>query len=91
MSDQKLTRQSITVLFGAMLIGSVLIALIGTFAPPYIGLDPETAMMMRIVCYAGAAIGAGQAFWLKARLTKQLPPEERSTGERKTGGTVQRQ
>jgi len=42
--------------------------------------------MMRIVLYAGAALGVGQAFWLKAKLTKHLPPEER-----RTGGTIQRQ
>jgi hypothetical protein len=41
---------------------------------------------MRIILYAAAALSVGQAFWLKAKLTKQLPPEER-----KTGGTIQRQ
>jgi len=91
MSEQKVTRQSITAVFGAMLVGSVLMALIGTFAPPYIGLDPDTTMMMRIVCYAGAVLGVGQAFWLKAKLTKQLPPDQSNGGERKSGGTVQRQ
>jgi hypothetical protein len=69
-----------------MLVASALIALIATFLPPYVGLDDETTMMMRIVLYAGAALGVGQAFWLKAKLTKHLPPEER-----RTGGTIQRQ
>jgi drug/metabolite transporter (DMT)-like permease len=88
MNNQQPTRASIKVLFIAMLVGSVLIALIATFLPPYVDLDPETAMIMRIVLYAAAALSVGQAFWLKAKLTKQLPPEERKTGG---GETVQRQ
>jgi hypothetical protein len=86
MNNQQPTRSSIKVLFIAMLVGSVLIALLATFLPPYVGLDDETTMMMRIILYAAAALSVGQAFWLKAKLTKQLPPEER-----KTGGTIQRQ
>jgi len=86
MNNQQPTRASITALFIAMLVASALIALIATFLPPYVGLDDETTMMMRIVLYAGAALGVGQAFWLKAKLTKHLPPEER-----RTGGTIQRQ
>lgn len=91
MSNQQPTRASITALFVAMLVGSVLIALIATFLPPYVDLDPETTMFMRIALYGVAALNVGQAFWLKAKLTKQLPPEERNTGERKSGGTIQRQ
>ena len=101
MANQQPTRASITALFIAMLVGSVLIALIATFVPPYVDFDPETAMIMRIVLYGAAVLNVGQAFWLKAKLTRQLPPEdrntgernteERNTGERKTGGTVQRQ
>ena len=91
MSNQQTTRASIKVLFIAMLIGSVLIALIATFLPPYVGLDDETTMMMRMVLYGAAALSVGQAFWLRAKLTRQLPPEERNSGERKTGGTIQRQ
>ena len=91
MNNQQPTRASITALFIAMLGASVLIALIATFLPPYVGLDDETTMMMRIVLCAGAALGVGQAFWLKVKLTKHLPPAERNTGERKTGGTIQRQ
>lgn len=90
MSNQP-TRASIATLFVALLIGSVLIALIATFLPPYVGLDPETTMIMRIVLYAAAALNVAQAFWLRAKLSKQLPPEQRSAGERKSGGTVQRQ
>jgi drug/metabolite transporter (DMT)-like permease len=86
MNNQQPTRSSIKVLFIAMLVGSVLIALIATVLPPYVDLDPETTMMMRIILYAAAALSVGQAFWLRAKLTKQLPPEER-----KTGGTIQRQ
>jgi O-antigen/teichoic acid export membrane protein len=86
MNNQQPTRASIKALFFVLLIGSVLIALIATFAPPYIGLDDETTMIMRIALYAVAALNVGQAFWLKAKLTKQLPPEER-----KPGGTIQRQ
>ncbi len=74
-----------------MLAGSVLIALIATFLPPYVELDPETAMIMRMVLYGAAALNVGQAFWLRAKLTRQLPPEERNTGDRKSGGTIQRQ
>lgn len=91
MSNQQPTRASVKVLFIAMLIGSVLIALIATFLPPYVGLDDETTMMMRMVLYGAAALSVGQAFWLKAKLTRQLPPGERKAGERKTGGTIQRQ
>ena len=91
MKDQQLTRASITALFIAMLIGSVLVALFATFLPPYVGLDDETTMMVRIVLYGAAALGAGQAFWLKAKLTRQLPPQERTPVDRKTGSTVQRQ
>jgi FtsH-binding integral membrane protein len=91
MNNQQPTRASIKALFIAMLIGSVLMALIATFLPPYVGLDDETTMTMRIVLYAAAALSVGQAFWLKAKLTKHLPPEERNTGERKPGGTIQRQ
>ena len=91
MSNQQPTRASITTLFVAMLVGSALIALIATFVPPYVDLDPETALIMRIVLYGAAVLNVGQAFWLKAKLTKHLPPEERNTGERKSGGTVQRQ
>jgi hypothetical protein len=101
MSNQQPTRASITTLFTALLIGSVLIALIATFVPPYVELDPETAMIMRMVLYGAAALNVGQAFWLRAKLTRQLPPEERNTGERntgdrntgdrKSGGTIQRQ
>jgi hypothetical protein len=86
MNNQQPTRASITALFLALLTGSVLIALIATFLPPYVGLDDETTMIMRIALYAVAVLNVGQAFWLKAKLTKQLPPEER-----RTGGIVQRQ
>jgi drug/metabolite transporter (DMT)-like permease len=79
MSEQKLTRQSITALFVAMLIGCVLIALMATFLPPYVDLDPDTTMLMRIVFYGAAALGVGQALWVKAKLIKHLSAEERST------------
>ena len=85
MNNQQPTRGSIKALFVVMLIGSVLVALIATFLPPYVGLDPETTTIMRIALYAVAALNVGQAFWLKAKLTRQLPPEERGTG------TIQRQ
>jgi hypothetical protein len=91
MSNQPPTRASIRALFIAMLIGAVLIALLATFLPPYVGLDDETTMMMRLVLYAAAALSVGQAFWLRAKLTKHLPPEDRNSGERKGGGTIQRQ
>jgi hypothetical protein len=91
MNSQQPTRASIKLLFIAMLVAAALIAVIATFLPSYVGLDDETAMMMRIQLYAGAALGVGQAFWLRAKLTKHLPPEERNTEERKSGGTVQRQ
>jgi len=85
--NQQPTRASIKALFIAMLIGSVLIALIAAFLPLYVDLDPETAMIMRIVFCAAAVVNLGQALWIRAKLTKQLPPEE----QRKTGSTVQRQ
>lgn len=85
-SQQPATRNSIRALFIAMLAGSALIALIATFLPSYVGWHDETATIMRIVLYAAAVVNVVQAFWLKARLTRQLPPEER-----RTGGPVQRQ
>lgn len=91
MNNQQPTRASIKALFIGMLAGSVLIALFATFVPPYVGLDPETTIIMHIALYAVALFNVGQAFWLKAKLTRQLPPEQRNTGERKTGGTIQRQ
>ena len=86
MNNQQPTRAAIKALFIAMLVGAALIALIATFLPPYVDLDDETTMILRIALYAAAVLSVGQAFWLKAKLTKQLPPEER-----KTGGAVQRQ
>ena len=86
MSNQQPTRASIRVLFIAMLMGSVLVALIATFLPAYVGLDDEMTMMMRVILYGAAALNVGQAFWLKAKLSKHLPPEER-----KPGGAIQRQ
>lgn len=95
MTNQQPTRASIKIVFMTMLIGSALIALIATFLPAYVDFDDETTMLMRIAFYAAAALGVGQAFWLKAKLTRQLPPPERTgernTGERESGGTVQRQ
>jgi hypothetical protein len=91
MNNQPPSRAAIKALFIAMLIASVLIAAVATFLPPYVDLDSETTMILRIAFYAAAALNLGQAFWLKAKLTRQLPPLERNTGERKTGGTIQRQ
>jgi hypothetical protein len=90
-NNQPPTRAAIRAIFIAMLVGSVLIALIATFLPSYVDFDDETALIMRIAFYAAAALNAGQAFWLRAKLTRQLPPEERNVAERKSGGTVQRQ
>jgi hypothetical protein len=86
MSNPQTDRASIKKIFIVMLIGAALIAVIATFLPSYVDLDDETTMMMRIMFYAAAALGVGQAFWLKAKLTKQLPPEEP-----KSGGPVERQ
>jgi hypothetical protein len=54
--NQQPTRATIKTLFIAMLLGSVLIALIATFLPHYVDLDDETAMIMRIAFYAAAAL-----------------------------------
>jgi hypothetical protein len=91
MPTQQPTRASIKAIFIVMLIGSALIALIATFLPSIVGFDDETTTLMRIVLYAAAVLSVGQASWLKAKLTRQLPPEERNAVERKTGGTIQRQ
>ena len=84
MKNQSPTRRSIKAIFIAMLMGSLLIALMATFLPAYVDVDDKTAMMMRIVFYAAAVLSVGQAFWVKAKLTKHLPPEERKS-------TIQRQ
>lgn len=86
MPSQQPTRASIKTVFMIMLIGAALIALIATFLPSIVGFDDETTTIMRVVLYAAAAASVGQAFWLKAKLTRQLPPEER-----RSGGTIQRQ
>jgi hypothetical protein len=91
MPDQQPTRATIKMVFVILLLGSAIIALIGTFLPSMVDLDDETTRLMRIVFYGAAALSVGNAFWVKAKLTKQLPPEERNAGERKPGGTVQRQ
>lgn len=91
MSNPQADRANIKKLFIVMLIGAALIAVIATVLPSYVDLDDQTAMMMRIMFYAAAALGVGQAFWLRAKLTKQLPPEERTSAEPKRGGTVERQ
>ena len=85
------TRASIKMVFAIMLIGAALIALIATFLPSIVGFDDETTTIMRVVLYAAVAVSVGQAFWLKAKLTKSLPPEERKVAERKSVGTIQRQ
>ena len=86
MPSQQPTRASIKTVFMIMLIGAALIALIATFLPSIVGFDDQTTTIMRVVLYAAAAVSVVQAFWLKAKLTKQLPPEER-----RSGGTIQRQ
>ena len=91
MTNQKPTRSSIKAVFIIMLVGALLIALVATFLPALVGFDDEMTTIMRLVLLAAAALSVGQAFWLKARLTRQLPPEERSAAERKSGGTVERQ
>jgi predicted MFS family arabinose efflux permease len=96
MNNQPPTRTAIRAIFIAMLAGSVLIALIAMFLPSIVGFDDEMTTIMRVVLGAAAVVNVIQAFWLKAKLTRQLPPEERNTGEpnaaaRKSGGTVQRQ
>ncbi|HKP22556.1 MAG TPA: hypothetical protein VJV39_01740 [Dongiaceae bacterium] len=90
MGNQAPTRATIKMVFVILLLGSAVMALIGTFLPAMVDLDDETAGLMRIVFYGAAALSVGNAFWVKAKLTKQLPPEERSA-ERKSSGTVQRQ
>ena len=86
MAYQPTTRASITLIFIVMLIGAALIALIAAFLPSIVGFDDEATTIMRVVLGAAAMVSVGQAFWLKAKLTKQLSPEER-----KAGGSVQRQ
>ncbi len=86
MPSQQPTRASIKIVFIIMLISAALIALIATFLPSIVGFEDQTTTIMRVVHYAAAAVSLGQAFWLKAKLTKQLPPDER-----KSGGTIQRQ
>jgi hypothetical protein len=85
MPNQPTTRASIKTVFMIMLIGAALIAAIAAFLPSIVGFDDETTTIMRVALCAAAAVSVGQAFWLKAKLTKQLPPEER-----KSGGAIQR-
>ena len=91
MNNQPPTRAAIRAIFIAMLAGSVLIALIALFLPSIVGFDDEMTTIMRLVLGAASVVNAVQAFWLRAKLTRQLPPEERDAGQRKSGGTIQRQ
>jgi membrane protein implicated in regulation of membrane protease activity len=71
-----------TTAMAAILVGAVIIAVIGTFLPGWIGLTGGPAIAMQLVFYAIAAIDVAVAFWLRARLRKARSSRD--------GGTVQR-
>jgi membrane protein implicated in regulation of membrane protease activity len=71
-----------TIVTAAILGGAVMIALIGTFAPGWIGLAGTPAIVLQLAFYAIAALDVAIAFWLRAKLRKA-----RNAG----GGAVQRQ
>ncbi len=72
-----------TITMAAVLAGAVMIAIVGTFLPGWVGLTGGPAVALQLVFYAIAAIDVAVAFWLRARLRKI----QSSRG----GGTVQRE
>jgi fucose permease len=80
-SPQAASPQAASILMATIIGGAVIIALVGTFVPAWIGLEGTPALVMQLAFYAVAALDVGVAFWLRARLRKA----------RQTGGAVQRQ
>lgn len=72
-----------TIVMAAILVGAVIVAIIGTFLPGWVGLTGGPAIALQLVFYAVAAIDVAVAFWLRARIRKV-----RSS---RSGGTVQRE
>ena len=75
---------SASILAAAIISGAVIIAVIGTFLPDLIGMEGTSAIAIRLVFYAVAAIDVAIAFWLRGRINKA-----RQVGG--GSGTVQRQ
>ena len=57
-----------TIVMAAILVGAVMIAVIGTFLPGWVGLTGGPAIAMQLVFYAIAAVDVAVAFWLRANL-----------------------
>lgn len=80
---QKPPSGTATIVTAAILMGAVIIAVVGTFLPGFVGLTGLPAIVVQLVFYAAAAIDVAIALWLRARIRRA-----RSSGN---GGTVRRQ
>lgn len=70
---------------GAMIVGAIVIAVIGTMTPSLLELAGPEATWVPLLFYGVAAFEVVMALYLRARLIKaQRPPAA-------TGGTIQRQ
>jgi hypothetical protein len=67
---QKPSPNAPTTVMVAILVGAVMIAIVGTFVPDWVGLTGAPATIMRLAFYAIAVIDVVIAFWLRARLRK---------------------
>jgi protein-S-isoprenylcysteine O-methyltransferase Ste14 len=68
------------VLMASMLLGSLMIAVIGTVLPDWIGITGAPAILISLVFYAVAAIDVAIALWLRARLKKARQSSAASSG-----------
>lgn len=75
---------AINILTGVLIGGAVLIAILGTLLPGWLGMTGSIGLVLSLAFYAVAATDVAIAFWLRARM-KKAP---RMTAP---GGTVQRQ
>lgn len=72
------------VLAGAMIVGAILVAVIGTLMPSLVELTGPEAIWIPVIFYGIAAFEVVIALYLRARLLKARRPLS-------SGGTIQRQ
>lgn len=70
---------------GALIVGAIMIAVIGTFMPSLVGMTGPEAFWIPVIFYVVAVVDIGIALLFRSRLIKA----QRSAGA--SGGTVQRQ
>jgi hypothetical protein len=84
-SEQALAKVNPNIVPGAMIVGAIMIAIIGTFMPSLVGLTGPEAFWIPVIFYAVAVVDIGIALFFRSRLIKA----RRSTAS--GVGTVQRQ